>query len=124
VAETEPGTGAEAFLEGSGLGLAVFRYVRDVLPDAEVRVTRSQIAFRRRRAFAWLWRPRMYLGRGAEIVLSIVLPREDPSPRWKEVVRPSAESWMHHLDVASVEELDAQVEGWLREAAAAGAPPA
>ena len=117
--------GVEAFLEGSALGLAVLRYVRGVIPDAEVRVTKSQIAFRRRRAFAWLWRPRMYLGaRGAEIVLSIALPREDPSARWKQVVRPSSRTWMHHLEVASVDELDPQLEGWLREAAAAGAPSA
>jgi hypothetical protein len=116
-------TGPEAFLEGSGLGLAVYRRVLEIVPGAEVRVTKSQIAFRGRRAFAWLWRPRMYLGRrGAEIVLSVALPRQDPSPRWKEVVHPSSQTWMHHLELASIEEVDAEVEAWLRDAAgAAGA---
>ena len=116
-------TGPEAFLEGSGLGLAAYRRVLEVVPGAEPRVTRSQIAFRARRAFAWLWRPRMYLGRrGAEMVLSIALPREDASPRWKEVVNPSPRTWMHHLELSTIEELDDQVAGWLREAAdAAGA---
>ena len=117
---TEAGraTGPEAFLEGSGPGLAVYRRVLEIVPGAEVRVTKSQVAFRGRRAFAWLWRPRMYLGRrGAEIVLSIALPREDASPRWKEVVHPSPRTWMHHLELSSIEEFDDEVAGWLREAA-------
>lgn len=112
--------GPEAFLEGSGLGLAVYGHVLEIVPGAEVRVTKSQIAFRERRAFAWLWRPRMYLGRrGAEIVLSIALPREDRSPRWKEVVHPSPGTWMHHLELAAIDDFDAEVEGWLREASVA-----
>jgi hypothetical protein len=62
----------------------------------------------------------MYLGaRGAEVVLSIALPRAVASPRWKEVVRPSPRTWMHHLELSSVEQLDEEVQGWLREAAAA-----
>jgi hypothetical protein len=119
----EPSAGVEAFLEGSGPGLAVFRRFRELLPDAAVRVTKSQVAFRARRGFAWLWRPRMYVGaRGAEIVLSVALSRQDPSPRWKEVVHPSPHTWMHHLELASVEEIDPEVENWLREAAAAASP--
>jgi hypothetical protein len=120
VAATEPTTEVEAFLEGSALGLAVYRRVRVILPDADVRVTKSQIAFRGRRGFAWLWRPRQYIGaRGAEIVLSVALPREIRSPRWKEVVHPSPRTWMHHLELATVDEFDAEVEAWLREASAA-----
>lgn len=123
MAATEPTAGVEAFLEGSGLGLAVYRRVREILPDAEVRVTKSQIAFRGRRGFAWLWRPRMYIGaRGAEIVLAIALPREDRSPRWKEVVHPSPGTWLHHLELAKVDAVDPEVEAWLREAAAAAGP--
>jgi hypothetical protein len=119
VAETEAGrpTGPEAFLEGSGLGLAVYRRVLELVPEAETRVTKSQIALRRRRGLAWLWRPRMYLGRrGAEIVLSIALPRWDPSPRWKEVTEPARGTWMHHLELSTVGQLDDEVAAWLREA--------
>lgn len=121
MAGTEPTAGVEAFLDGSGLGLAVYRRVRAILPDAEVRVTKSQIAFRGRRGFAWLWRPRAYIGmRGAEIVLSVALPREDRSPRWKEVVHPSPQTWMHHLELRAVEDIDDEVERWLAEAVTAG----
>jgi hypothetical protein len=124
VAATDPGQGSaaidpETFFEGSELGRAVYGWARKVVPDAEVRVTRSQVALRRRRGFAWLWRPTMYLGRrGAEVVFSMALPREDPAPRWKEVVHPSRGTWMHHLEVANVDELDDQVAEWLLEAAA------
>ena len=114
----DPPGSPEAFLEGSGLGIAVFERLRGLLPDADVRVTRSQIAFRQRRAFAWLWRPRRWLGRrAAEIVLSVGLPRRDVSPRWKEVVQPTPRLWMHHLELGSVDEVDDEVAGWLREAA-------
>jgi uncharacterized protein DUF5655 len=114
----DPPGSPEAFLEGSGLGIAVFERLRGLLPDADVRVTRSQIAFRQRRAFAWLWRPRRWLGRrAAEIVLSVGLPRRDASLRWKEVVQPTPRLWMHHLELGSVDEVDDEVAGWLREAA-------
>ena len=109
----------EAFFEGSELGVAVYRWARALVPDAEVRVTRSQVALRRGRGFAWLWRPRMYLGRrGAEIALSMALPRKDPSPRWKEIVHPGPRTWMHHLEVAELDQLDDEVVAWLLEAAA------
>jgi hypothetical protein len=128
VAGTDAGKGStaidpEAFFEGSTLGRAVYRWAHGLVPDAEVRVTRSQVALRRRRGFAWLWRPRMYLGRrGAEIVLSLALPREDRSPRWKEVVHPGAMTWMHHLKVAAPDQLDDEVAAWVLEAAANAGP--
>ncbi len=34
--------------------------------EAALRVSKSQVAFVRRRAFAWAWLPEMYLGRGAQ----------------------------------------------------------
>ena len=113
---------AEAFFTGSPLGLAVYRRMLDVLGpvgDLDVRVSRSQVAFRRRRGFAWLWRPGQYLAHpDAEVVLSIALGRRDPSPRWKEVVHPSSRHWIHHLELQAVAEIDDEVAGWLAEAAA------
>lgn len=109
-----------AFLESTGAGLEIYGRLLEIVPDADVRVTKSQIGFRRGRAFAWLWRPRMYLGlRGVELVLAIALPRHDASPRWKEVVHPSPRTWMHHLELGGAQEIDPEVTAWLREAAAA-----
>lgn len=115
-------TAAEAFFAGSPLGLEVARRVSATLHElgpVEVRVTRSQVTFRRRRGFAWLWRPRQYLGRrGAEVVLAVALGREDASPRWKQVAHPSPLHWIHHLEVGDAAEIDDEVGGWLAEAAA------
>ena len=87
------------------------------LGGCDVRVSKSQVAFRRRRGFAYLWLPGQYLTHpAAEVVLSIPLGRHDGSPRWKEVAHPSPTAWMHHLEVRSPGELDDEVAAWLREA--------
>jgi hypothetical protein len=98
--------------------LASPRAAIEALGPVEIRTSKSQVVFRRRRGFAWLWRPGQYLaGTTAEIVLSIALGRHDPSPRFKEVAHPSPRYWMHHLEVDDPEAIDAEVVGWLREAA-------
>ena len=102
------------------LGLHVYQRVNSLLAargEVEVRVTKSQVAFRRRRGFAYLWRPGRYLSRpDADVVLTLALGRRDASRRFKEVVHPSPTQWMHHLEVRDVAEIDDEVTGWLVEA--------
>jgi hypothetical protein len=87
------------------------------VPGVEIRTSKSQVAFRRSRGFAYLWLPGRYLSRpGADVVLSVVLGRCDGSPRWKEVAHPAPAHWMHHLEVHGVADIDEQVARWLREA--------
>jgi hypothetical protein len=108
------------YFAGSPLGLAVHHRLLAVLGPyrVQVRSSRSQVAYRRRRAFAWLWFAGRYLAHpSAELVLSVALGRHDPSPRFKEVAHPSRAHWFHHLEVGSAEDLDEEVAGWLREAA-------
>jgi hypothetical protein len=82
-----------------------------------IRSSRSQIAFSRRRTFAWIWAPRQYLGaRAAPLALSIALSRRIRSSRWKEVVEPRPGRYMHHLEVWRAADLDATVQRWLAEA--------
>jgi Domain of unknown function (DUF5655) len=111
----------EEHFAGHPLALAVLDAVRAVLAgygDVQVRTTKSQVAFRRQRGFAYLWLPGRYLSRpAADVVLSVVLGRRDESPRWKEVAHPSPAHWMHHLEVTDIGQLDTEVEAWLREAA-------
>ena len=60
--------------------------------------------------------PGRYLAHpAAEVVVSIALPRHDLSPRFKEVVHPTARQWLHHLEVHDLGDLDAEVAGWLAE---------
>jgi hypothetical protein len=106
---------------GHPVARAVLDRVRALLEDAgplEIRTTTSQVAFRRARGFAWLWRPGQYLaGAVAPVVLSVALGRRDPSARFKEVAHPSARHWIHHLEIRDVGEVDAEVAAWLVEAA-------
>jgi hypothetical protein len=100
--------------------LAAYERVASILErcgPVEVRVSKSQVAFRRRRGFAYLWMPGRWLAHpGAEVVLSIALNRELDSPRFKEIAHPARWVWMHHLEIQSVGDLDVQVEEWLEEA--------
>lgn len=85
--------------------------------EMSTRVSRSQIAFRRKKGFAWVWIPSQYLkGDRPPLVLSLALPRHDRSSRWKEVVEPRPGRFMHHLELRNDAEVDGEVVGWLREA--------
>lgn len=120
-------TTPEEYFEDSPLGRDVCEHMRNLLaarwPDVSLRTTKSQVAFRRRRSFALLWRPGMYLRHpGAEVVVSIALPHRLASGRFKEVVHPSEGTRMHHLEVHAIEDMDQEVDAWLLAAAdAAGA---
>ena len=111
---------AEAFFAGRPTGSAAYHRVRAVLEGfgpVEVRVSRSQVALRRRRGVASLWLPGQYVRAPAsEVVLSIVLGRAERSARFKEIVQPSRRHWMHHLVFRDAAEIDDEVVGWLREA--------
>ena len=117
----DPATPEDLFADSPD-GLALYRRVRAIVtqarPDVTVRTSKSQVAFRRRRGFAYLWRPGQYLRHpAAEVVLSIALPRRVASARFKEVVHPAPTVWMHHIEIDSVDAVDRDVEAWLLEAA-------
>jgi hypothetical protein len=81
-----------------------------------MRATKSQVAFRGRRGFAYMWWPARYVRSDVPAVLSIALPRRIPSARFKEVVNPAPGMWMHHLELRSFADLDDEVAAWLEEA--------
>ncbi|WEO77380.1 DUF5655 domain-containing protein [Cryobacterium sp. SO2] len=116
----------EQYFEGSDpRARALFDVVRAAvlsIGDAEIRVTTSQIAFRRQRSFAWTWLPGQYLSGPvaplalAPLVLTVDLDRFDTSPRWKEVVEPTLNHFMHHLELRRATDLDPGVIDCVREA--------
>jgi hypothetical protein len=109
----------EDLFEGFPESVAMFHGVQRVLStvgEVSVSVSKSQIAFRRRKGFAYVWRPGQYLHSQVPAVLSIALPLEVRSARFKEVVHPSPNVWMHHLELHEPSEIDDQVRGWLEEA--------
>ena len=109
----------EALFEGRPLGYEFYQAATRVIEqfgDVERRATKSQVAFRRRRGFAYVWRPGQYVDSEVPAVLSIALPRQLRSPRFKSVVHPSDRVWMHHLELSTVDDIDDEVVAWLREA--------
>lgn len=109
----------EAFFDGCPAGLLLYRAVaREVaaIGEADVHVTKSQIAFRRRHGFAYVWRPAQYVKSDVPAVLSVALPHEVVSSRCKSVLQVSRDRWMHHIELHEAAEIDAEVRGWLVEA--------
>lgn len=112
------------FFEGTPAARAIYDAAERMatgLGPMDVRVSKSQIAFRRGRGFAYLWRPGMYVRTDVPLVLTLPLRRHDASPRFKKVAHPSPAVWMHHLELPDVSALDGQVQEWLREAYAGAA---
>ncbi len=108
------------FFEGQPFSRQIFDAVQAAVQDlgpVELRIGKSQIAFRRRKPFAWVWIPGRYLrGKVAPLVLTLSFRFRDPSPRWKEIYEAAPGRFTHHLELYSPEEIDAEVRGWLKEA--------
>ncbi len=119
MAITETST-PETFFAGNPTAYATFAKVHSTLGRLgpfDVRVSKSQVAFRRSRGFAYLWMPGPYLSSPkADVVLSIALKRREASKRFKEVAHPAPGRWMHHLEIQDPGDIDDEVTGWLREA--------
>ena len=119
MATENDGLTPEGHFAGYPDGLALYRAVEDAVAaigEAEVRVTRSQIAFRRGKGFAYVWRPGQYVKSEVPAVLSIALPHQVASNRFKEVAHPSAKVWMHHIELRNTAQVDDEVRAWLTDA--------
>jgi hypothetical protein len=85
--------------------------------NVQLRVTKSQVAFFRRKAFAWAWMPGRYLhGKTAPLVLTLSFRHRDPSQRWKEIVEPTPGRFTHHLELYFANDIDGEVRSWLQTA--------
>lgn len=88
--------------------------VVNAIGHSEIRITKSQIAFRRRKTFAVVWMPGKYLhGSVAPLVLTLSLSSRNTSPRWKRIVKISERRFTHHLELYSIKDIDDEVRGWL-----------
>lgn len=124
---SHPATTAEveSFLAANPVALGAFRAVQqhlDGLGGVELRLAATQVSWSRHRGFAFLWLPRTWLGsRGAAAVLSLALTERVTSPRWKQVVEVRPGLILHHLELASAADVDAEVRAWLERAWSAAA---
>lgn len=108
----------DTFFEGRASSRRIFDALRkavESLGPCQMRVSKSQVAFRRKRNFAMAWTPDQYLGAGhAPLVLTVSFDQRDRSPRWKEVVQPAPNRFTHHLELWSAKDVDSEVRDWLR----------
>ncbi|GAA1780862.1 hypothetical protein GCM10009748_12920 [Agromyces lapidis] len=115
---SEPVEGEDFFADDE-TARAIYRaFARPLvrLEGVEVRVSKSQVAFRARRGFAYAWAPKQYLASDVPVVVSIALPHRVDSERFKEVAHPAASTWMHHVELRLVEDVDRELIGWAKQA--------
>lgn len=113
-------TNLDEFFAGGDESRRLFEAVRGAIEASgpvELSAGKSQVSFRRRKTFAWVWMPGRYLrGKTAPLVLTLSFPERDASPRWKETAEPRPGRFTHHLELFSVADVDDEVRRWLRDA--------
>ena len=95
--------------------------VREIVPAATIRVQKTQISFANRYNLAFV--SRLAVRRAANrprvwITITFGLDHRIASPRIDAVSEPYPNRWTHHVMVGSADELDDELMGWVREAAA------
>ncbi len=110
----------DEFFAGHEESRLLFEAVRQAVEaagPAGIRVTKSQIAFRRGKAFAWVWRPGQYLrGAVAPLVLTLSFRQRDEWPRWKQITEAAPGRFTHHLELCAPDDVDSEVLCRLRKA--------
>jgi hypothetical protein len=115
---TQPIAGEEFFVSDKK-AVSIYRALAQSLvglEGVEVVPSKSQVAFRARRGFAYAWAPKDYLKSDVPVVVSIALREELRSPRFKEVAHPSPSTWMHHVELRMVKDVDRELVAWIRRA--------
>lgn len=89
------------------------------IPDVNIKVQKTQIAFSNRHGFAFVSflpvrrakdRPEVY------ITVTFGLGYQKGSPRIDAAVEPYPNRWTHHVLVSSPDEIDGELLGWIKEA--------
>ena len=95
--------------------------IRTEVPDVRIKVQKSQITFYNRHLFACVSYVRMRKKAQLPpcyIVVTVGLARRVDSPRIAVATEPYPGRWTHHIVVAGPEEIDDELMGWVKEAAA------
>lgn len=91
------------------------------IPDVKVKTAKTQITFANKRGFAFVSfnpcrrakeRPQNWM------TVSFGLGYRKESPRIDVATEPYPGRWTHHVMVGNVEEIDDELMGWIKEAAA------
>ena len=88
------------------------------LAGARRKVSKTQVSYCARRAFAWIWPPvRKVRGRPEKyVVLSFALGRKLQSAGVEQALEVYPGRWMHHIILSEARQLDEELLSWLSEA--------
>ena len=94
--------------------------VLEQISDAKIKVSKTQISFSNKRGFAFVsFNPCRKVNDRPDVWMTVTfgLSYRKDSPRIDVATEPYPNRWTHHVMVGSVEEIDAELMGWIREAA-------
>lgn len=95
--------------------------ILEQIPDVLVKIQKSQISFYHRRLFACASFLRVKKKKELPpcyLVVTVGLARRLDSPRVAAAAEPYPGRWTHHIVVSDPAEIDPELMGWIREAAA------
>ena len=95
--------------------------ILEEIPGVRIKVQKSQITFYNKHLFACVSYARVR--KKAQLppcymVVTVGLARKVESPRIAVATEPYPGRWTHHIVVSSLEEIDDELMGWVKEAAA------
>ena len=94
--------------------------ILEQIPDVKITVSKTQISFSNKRGFAFVsFNPCRKAKERPDVWMTVTfgLSYRKDSPRIDVATEPYPNRWTHHIMVGSEEEIDAELMGWIREAA-------
>ena len=94
--------------------------ILEQIPDAKIKVSKTQISFSNKRGFAFVsFNPCRKAKERPNVWMTVTfgLSYRKDSPRIDVATEPYPNRWTHHVMVGSEEEIDIELMGWIREAA-------
>ena len=94
--------------------------ILEQIPDAKIKVSKTQISFSNERGFTFVsFNPCRRAKERPNVWMTVTfgLSYRKDSPRIDMATEPYPNRWTHHVMVGSEEEIDAELMGWIREAA-------
>jgi len=95
--------------------------ILEQIPDVKIKVSKTQITFSNKRGFAFVSfnpcrrakeRPKVWM------TVTFGLSYRKESLRIDVATEPYPNRWTHHVTVSGLDEIDGELMGWIREAAA------
>ena len=94
--------------------------ILEQIPDVKIKVSKTQISFSNKRGFAFVsFNPCRKAKERPEVWMTVTfgLGYRNDSPLIDVATEPYPNRWTHHIMVGSEKEIDAELMGWIREAA-------